>query len=239
MTLVNERTRGAVVVVGGTAGLGLGVARHYAEQGHQVVVTGRDAERAKAAAAELGPLAQIATFDLARPHEISAGLADVGPVDHLVLAAIDRGTNTVVGYDIDDAIRLVTLKLVGYVETIRALLPRIGRERGSILLFGGQAKDRPYPGSTMVSTVNGGIVGMMTTLAVELKPLRVNSIHPGIVGDSPYWVGKDDAVARAVAQTPTGRTVTMADIVHGSVFLLENRSANGISLTVDGGRLLT
>jgi NAD(P)-dependent dehydrogenase (short-subunit alcohol dehydrogenase family) len=227
-------TSGAVVVVGGTSGLGLEIARHYAGTGQPVVVTGRDEQRTKAAAAELRGGAAV--FDLARPHEISAALADIGPVRYLILAAIDRDSNTVADYDIDQAIHLVTLKLVGYTEVVHTLLPRIDRENGSILLFGGQAKERPYVGSTTVSTVNGGIVGLMTTLATELKPLRVNAIHPGIVGDSPYWSGK--SLDHVLARTPTGRLVTMADVVHASVFLLENPSINAVSLPVDGGWLL-
>jgi NAD(P)-dependent dehydrogenase (short-subunit alcohol dehydrogenase family) len=130
----------------------------------------------------------------------------------------------------------VTLKLVGYAEVIHALLPRMDRENGSILLFGGQAKERPYAGSTTVSTVNGGIVGLMTTLATELKPMRVNAIHPGIVGDSPYWSGK--SLEHVRARTPTGRLVAMADVVQASVLLLENRSVNAVNLPVDGGWLL-
>jgi NAD(P)-dependent dehydrogenase (short-subunit alcohol dehydrogenase family) len=236
MTSAEGGPVGAVVVVGGTSGLGLEIARHYAGKGQPVVVAGRDTERARAAAAELGPHAGVAIFDLAEPHEIAAGLADVGRVRHLVLAAIDRDSNTVADYDIGQAIRLVTLKLVGYTEVVHTLLARIDRENGSILLFGGQAKERPYPGSTTVSTVNAGIVGMMTTLATELKPLRVNAIHPGIVGDSPYWSGK--ALDGIVARTPTGRLATMADVVHASVFLLDNRSVNAVNLAVDGGWLL-
>ncbi len=106
-------------------------------------------------------------------------------------------------------------------------------------MFGGLAKDRPYPGSTTVSTVNGGVTGW-STLATELAPVRVNAIHPGIVGDSPYWSGKPAAVLEGVrSRTPTGRLVTMADIVDAVVFLLENPSVNAANLPVDGGLLLT
>ncbi len=85
------------------------------------------------------------------------------------------------------------------------------------------AKDRPYPGSTFVSTVNGGITGMVTTMASELAPIRVNAIHPAVVGDSPYWRDKPPAVLDALRErTPTGRLVAMADIVDAVVFLLEN-----------------
>jgi NAD(P)-dependent dehydrogenase (short-subunit alcohol dehydrogenase family) len=233
---------GAVVVVGGTAGIGLEVARHYAAAGRFVVLTGRDLGRAEAIATEVGPTARGAALDLADPHGIAAGLepavADVGVVQHLVLAGIERDANTVTDYDVDRAIRLTTLKLVGYTEVVHSLLPRIDRENGSVLLFGGQAKERPYPGSTTVSTINGGVVGMVTTMAVELAPLRVNSLHPGIVGDSPFWQGKEAALDGVVARTPTKRLVTMADVVGAATFLLENGAMNGVHLPVDGGWLL-
>jgi NAD(P)-dependent dehydrogenase (short-subunit alcohol dehydrogenase family) len=229
---------GSVVVVGGTSGIGLELARRYATAGRPVVLTGRDAARAAGVAAELGGKVTATTFDLARPHDIAAGLAAVeGPVDHLVIAAIDRNNNAVDGYDVDAAVHLVTLKLVGYVEVIHALRDRLA-PNASILLFGGQAKERPYPGSTDVTIVNGGVTTMVHTLAVELKPVRVNAIHPGIVIDSPYWAGKQAAVDRVAEQTPIGRGPVMADVVDACAFLLENGSVNAVNLAVDGGWLL-
>jgi NAD(P)-dependent dehydrogenase (short-subunit alcohol dehydrogenase family) len=76
------------------------------------------------------------------------------------------------------------------------------------------------------------------TLALQLAPRRVNAIHPGIVGDSPYWSEKDDYIAKIREATPTGRNVSIADIVDGVDFLIRNRSANGIDLYIDGGWLL-
>ncbi len=176
-------------------------------------------------------------MDLTRPEEIAAGLADVGAVDHLVLSAIHRDQNSVATYDLAQALSLVTLKLVGYTEVIHTLLPRISRD-GSIVIFGGQAWRRPYPGSTTVSTVNGGVVGLVNSLVVELAPIRINAIHPGIVGDSPYWSDRPPEVLEGVRKrTPTGRTVTMSDVVGAVAFLLENPSVNGESLAVDGGWL--
>jgi NAD(P)-dependent dehydrogenase (short-subunit alcohol dehydrogenase family) len=227
--------QGSVVVVGGTRAIGLEVARHYASRGDEVVLSGQSQESVDAALAELGTdNVRGAVFDLASPESIAPALADVGPVRHLVLAAIDRDSNTVPDYDIGRAIRLVTLKLVGYTEVVHALLDRLGDD-ASLVLFGGMAKERPYPGSTTVTTVNGGVVGLTRTLVEELRPRRVNSIHPGIVGDSPYWVDKPATIERAASQTPTGELATMADIVHAVVFLLENRSVNGVDLIVDGG----
>ncbi len=226
----------AVVVIGGTSGLGRAVAAYYAGRGAEVVLSSRDPDRAKAIATEVG--ARGIALDLERPGDLAAALADVGAVRHLVLAAIDRDENRVKEYDIAQAMKLVTLKLVGYTETIHTLLPRMDPS-GSIVVFGGQARNRPYAGSTTVSTVNGGVDGMVHTLAVELAPIRVNALHPGIVGDSPYWSARPAAVLDAIAaRTPTGRLATMADIVGAVVFLLENNSVNGQSLSVDGGWLL-
>lgn len=233
---------GAVVVIGGTSGLGREVASHYVRQGRQVVISGRDAGRAAAVAAELGGRASGIGVDLAEPESIDAaltGMDGVEHVDHLVIAAIERDENTARDYDIARAIRLATLKLVGYTEVVHVLCKLMGDE-SSIVLFGGLAKDRPYPGSTTVSTVNGGIVTLVNTLALELAPVRVNAIHPAIVGDSPYWREKPPAVLEGFrSRTPIGRLVSMEDVVGAVVFLLENRAMCGVNLTVDGGWLRT
>lgn len=226
--------QGVVVVVGGTRAIGLELARHYADVGRPVVLTGQDPDRVAAAVVEIGHGAQGVSFDLSSPETIAPALVDVGPVRHVALVAIDRDANSVADYDIARAIRLVTLKLVGYTEVIHTLRTRL-EANASIVLFGGMAKERPYPGSTTVSTVNGGITGLTRTLVEELKPVRVNSLHPGIVGDSPFWAEKPAALEGYRAQTPTGQLSTMADIVGATVFLLENQAVNGVDLIVDHG----
>jgi NAD(P)-dependent dehydrogenase (short-subunit alcohol dehydrogenase family) len=227
-------TDGAVVVVGGTRAIGLEIARHYAEAGSRVVITGRSRESVDGGLAELPGGVEGVVFDLADPDAIDAALAGVGPVRRLVLVAIDRDANSIADYSIERAVRLVTLKLVGFTQVIVSLRERF-TDDASLVLFGGMAKERPYPGSTTVSTVNGGIVGLTRTLVEELKPLRVSSIHPGIVGDSPFWAEKPAAVENYRSQTPTGRLARMEDIVGATVFLLENEAMNGVELMVDGG----
>jgi NAD(P)-dependent dehydrogenase (short-subunit alcohol dehydrogenase family) len=226
---------GTVVVVGGTQGMGRELALSYAGEGRDVVVTGRDQARADAAAKEIGPSTRGIGFDLAEPHTIAGALADVGDVDYLALVAIERDVNKVREYDIDAALRLVTLKLVGYTEVIHVLAPRL-HDGSSILFYGGLARDRPYPGSTTVTTVNGGVTALVRSLVWELAPIRVNAIHPAIVGDSPQW--RDMAPERhkaLVDRTPIGRLVTMAEVADAARFLLENRAINGLNLVVDGG----
>ncbi len=228
---------GAVVVVGGTRAIGFELARHYAAAGSEVVLTGQTPESIEAAVARLagegGPV-RGASFDLSQPETIAPALAGIGPVRRLALVAIDRDQNTTRDYDIARAIRLVVLKLVGYTEVVHALSDRL-TDDAAIVLFGGMAKERPYPGSTTVTTVNGGVVGLTRTLVEELRPIRVNSIHPGVVGDSLYWAEKPAAVAKYSSETPIGRLATMDEIVGASVFLLENTAVNGVDLIVDGG----
>jgi NAD(P)-dependent dehydrogenase (short-subunit alcohol dehydrogenase family) len=227
-----------VVIVGGTSGIGRELARRFADRGDTVVVTGRDADRAQDIAAAIGSGVRGLGVDLCRPRDIAGRLSDVGNVKHLVLAAIDRDQNSVRDYDLGSALALVTLKLVGYTEVVHALADRL-LPSSSVLVFGGQAKERPYPGSTTVTTVNGGVVGLVRTMAVELSPVRVNGVHPGIVGDSPAWRERPAEVLEGVrARTPTRRLVTMEDVVGACVFLLENASVDGVNLEVDGGWLL-
>lgn len=226
---------GSVLIVGGTGGIGLEIARHYASSGSDVILTGRDPGRAADTAAGVEGSVTGIGFDLAEPETIASALSGVGPISRLVLCGIARDSNTVKDYDIKAAIDLTVMKLVGYLATINALTDRL-TDDASVLVFGGRAKDRPYPGSTTVTTINGGVERMINTLVLELAPKRVNALHPGIVGDSPFWENKD--LSAVLARTPTGRLVTMADVVDATVFLLENPSVNGVNLYIDGGWMM-
>jgi NAD(P)-dependent dehydrogenase (short-subunit alcohol dehydrogenase family) len=223
------------VVLGGTQGIGKEIVKTLAANGTTVYLSGRTQDSANAAVEEIGQGTIGLAVDLAMPETIADALSSVPSVDDLIIVAIERDANTLANYDIAAAVRLVTLKLVGYTEAVHALRGRL-TPQASIVLFGGLATLRPYPGSTTVSTVNGGIVGIVNSLATELAPIRVNAIHPGIIGDSPFWEGKDNSPV--INRTPLGRLVTMAEIVDSVEFLLSNTGINGVNLAVDGGWLL-
>lgn len=220
------------VVVGGSSGLGFVIASRAAARGERVWITSRDADRATRAASEIEGEVTGLAVDLAAPDGIAAALDTVPAVDHIVVTAIEQAVNSIADYDLQQAIRSVTVKLVGYTEVIRALRPKF-EDNASVVLFGGVAKDRPYPGSTMVTTFNAGISGLVKTLAVELAPHRVNAIHPGVVGDSPKWRGVADHPH--IARTPIGRLVTMDEVADATEFLLRNTGVNAHDLHVDGG----
>lgn len=231
-----------IVIIGGTSGIGLELAKDVVARGDRVVLSGRDLGRATELAESIGAGASAVAVDISEPGTIAASLSSIeGPIDGLVLAAIERDANTVREYDVARATRLVVLKLIGYTETVHALIDRMTPTADTgIVLFGGRAKDMPYPGSTTVSTINGGVEGLTNTLALELAPIRVNALHPGIIGDSPFWASKPEGVLDGYrSRTPGGQLATMVDVVGAVQFLLTNRGVSGTQLFVDRGWRLT
>src|SRR5690606_32732178 len=131
-----------------------------------------------------------------------------------------------------------TIKMVGYTEVVHALHSRL-LPTASLLLYGGGLKDRPQVGTLTVSTANAAMMGLTRALAVELAPIRVNAIHPGMVADSPFWSRQPAEMREAIrSRTPTGRFTTMREVTMAAVFLLEHPAINGVNLDVNGGASL-
>ena len=225
----------SLVIGGASDGVGGVLARKFAGRGDNVIVTSRDSSRAEAAAKEIGGVTRGLAIDLSQPATIAAALDTVTEVDNVVITAMESVPVTLADFRIDDAVRSVTIKLVGYAEAVRVLRDRF-RPGASVVLFGGLAKERPYPGSTMVTTFNAGLTGLVKTLAAEIAPHRVNAVHPGLIGDSPKW--RDVPGHPHVAATPIGRLVTMAEVADATDFLLRNAGMNAQDLYIDGGFLI-
>jgi len=232
-----------IFIVGGTSGIGLSIAQSADALGCRVTIAGRGDKRAAEIAKSIGSRTRGLHIDLEDSGSIRAALGSGEAIDHLVLTSIPGGNINIKEFNVAEAMRLARVKIVAYAEVVNAALPRL-KPTSSIVLFGGVAKSKPYPGSTMVSAVNGAIVGLTRTLAVELAPIRVNGISPGLVEDSPRWVrrvseGAGPLVQAFTARTPGRRNPTLADIVYGVFFLMDNRAVDGIDLEIDGGIQLT
>jgi NAD(P)-dependent dehydrogenase (short-subunit alcohol dehydrogenase family) len=225
----------SLVIGGASEGVGGVLARKFAGRGDNVIVTSRDSSRAEAAAKEIGGVTRGLAIDLSQPATIAAALDTVTEVDNVVITAMESVPVTLADFRIDDAVRSVTIKLVGYAEAVRVLRDRF-RPGASVVLFGGLAKERPYPGSTMVTTFNAGLTGLVKTLAAEIAPHRVNAVHPGLIGDSPKW--RDVQGHPHMAATPIGRLVTMEEVADATDFLLRNTGMNAHDLHIDGGFLI-
>lgn len=226
------------LVVGGTRGVGLALAGQMAEQGARVIIAGRDAGQAAQVAATVGDGAVGIGMDLTLLDSIPRSLEVVPPLDYVVLAATDRDDNHVSGYRADRAARTVGIKMVGYPAVLSSLLDRL-TPRTSVLLFGGAAYVRPTAGSLTTAAMGAGIVGLARALAVQLAPIRVNALHPGVIGDSEPMVSRHgEGLKEIAARTPIGRPVLTHEVTDAAMFLLTNTAVNGVSLIVDGGWLL-
>ncbi|MFF0033464.1 SDR family NAD(P)-dependent oxidoreductase [Streptomyces avermitilis] len=111
----------STLIVGGSGGLGGVIAQYFANRGDDVIITSRDKARAETIAAGIGVGVRGLALDLAQPETISASLADVAEVDNLVITAVGQAANTLAQFNIADAVTAVTMKLVGYAETVRVL----------------------------------------------------------------------------------------------------------------------
>jgi NAD(P)-dependent dehydrogenase (short-subunit alcohol dehydrogenase family) len=228
-----------MVIVGGTSGIGLALSKAAHALGCKLTIAGRGAERTAEIAKSIGPSVTGLHLELDDPASIHAALAEGPPIDHLVLVPIDQLATSVKNFDLAAANKALHIKLTGYIEVAHTVLPRL-KPTSAIVLFGGLAKARPYMNSTMVTIANAGVVGVMNTLAIELAPIRVNSVSPGMVGDSPKWLaaaskGAKPFIDALTAKTPAKRLATVSDVIDAVFFLLDNRSVNGHDLAVDGG----
>lgn len=234
---MDDRLDAKVLIVGGTGGIGRALAERYAALGSDVVITSRDAGRAASLAAEIGSNVRGIALDIAEPENIARMLEGVGRIDRLLIVAVERDSNSVRDYDLAKARRAVTAKLVGYTEVVHAMLDRLTDE-ASVVIFGGLASERPYPGSTTITMINGAVKSMIKSMAVELAPIRFNAIHPGIIGDTPAWADKPEVLEAVRARTPGGRLATTEDVVDAVKFLFNNKGVNGVNLVIDGGWML-
>jgi NAD(P)-dependent dehydrogenase (short-subunit alcohol dehydrogenase family) len=228
-----------VLVVGGTSGIGLSLAHAAHALGCKLTIAGRGAERVAEIAKSIGQNVAGCHVDLADVGSIRSGLSEGPPIDYLVLTPLYSLATSVKEFKAAEANKVLQTKLTGYIEAVSAALPRL-KPTSSIALFGGLAKDRPYPNSTMISVANAGIVGMMKALVFELAPIRINSVSPGLVGDSPKWdaivkKGDNPFINAVTARTPTRRLARMADVIDAVFFLLDNQSINGVDVALDGG----
>jgi len=240
--------RETVLIVGGSSGMGLALARSLLADGSAVVIAGRSSERlaqARAALGDVGDVGNLGTIaaDITREDDVIRLFGECGPLDHIVSTAadIEGAYELLPDLELAAARRVFDSKFFG-----PWLLAKHGRTRlapeGSITFTSGIAAYRPAPRGSVVAGANGALASLAYALAVELAPIRVNIVSPGWV-DTPIWqhVAGAEAPARldAMAQKlPVGRVGRPADIADGIRFLMRNGYATGSVLHLDGGHRL-
>ena len=203
-----------------------------------MTLVGRDRDKLNRAASLLGG-ARIAVADIADRVAVEAVFAEIERVDHLVITAGSYAPGKLADTDLDVLLLTLQERIAGPMYAIKAALPRIP-PTGSIMLTSGQLSDRPTDiGTSVISAALRGVEGLAQSLALELRPIRVNVIAPGLI-DTPLLDSfgadvKSMVLDSAAAKSPVSRVGRPEEPAHGIVFLMENGFVNGEVLHVDGG----
>ncbi|AHH94993.1 SDR family oxidoreductase [Kutzneria viridogrisea] len=232
-----ELSGSRVVVIGGGSGIGRKLACAVSKAGAEVVLAGTDPRKLEWTAGELPGPVRVRRVDLAEESTVAELAASVGTIDHLVSTAGAAANGPVTELALAEVQRAFAAKVTGPLLLAKHLAGRFA-EGGSMTLFSGVVAWRPAPGRAVMATTNGAQSFLVKALALELAPLRVNSVSPGIV-DSGLWDGMGegkreflDGVARG---NPTGRFGRPEDLVEAVLFAMGNRFLTGTTLHVDGG----
>ncbi|PXX56549.1 NAD(P)-dependent dehydrogenase (short-subunit alcohol dehydrogenase family) [Nocardia tenerifensis] len=224
-----------LVIVGGGSGIGRRIAADAIHAGATVVLAGRDPRASLVA--DLGDRASTAAVDLTNEESIARLAHEVSEIDYLVSVAAAHANGPVADLEKPAVIGAFEAKVIGPIMLAKHFGPRL-REGGAVLLFSGVAAWQPAPGRAVMATTNGAVSFLAEALAVELAPIRVNALSPGIV-DSGAWDGlgenENGFFAGVAATYPARRVGTPADISAAALLALTNPFMTGTTLHVDGG----
>ncbi|QPC92178.1 SDR family oxidoreductase [Mesorhizobium sp. INR15] len=227
------------VIIGGSSGIGLATARKLVGPGMKVTITGRSPERLKSAWESLDGMAEKAAFDASKPDEVKRFFSELGPFDHLVLAASGgKGLGPFETLDLADIGAGVEEKVRPQLSCLQAALPTLNKS-GSVTFISAVSAQVSMPGVAGIGAINGMLLTVAPILAVELKPLRVNVVAPGVI-DTPWWDFLPDEQRQAIfaeyaGKTPVGRVGQAQDVADAIAFLVSNGFMTGQVLTCDGG----
>ena len=228
-----------LVVLGGTSGIGLEVARAAAARGARVVIAGRDRIRADAACASLAGEAVAHALDAGDRSALDAFFDEVGPVDHLVLTLSGgEGGGEFASLDLQALRRGFEAKFWPQLETVQAALPALA-PAASVTFVTAVSARIARPGTTGLAAINGALEAMVGGLARELAPRRVNAVSPGVI-DTAWWSQAPAAVRQVVfeeqARTlPVGRVGQPEDVAQSVLFMATNGFTTGSIVECDGG----
>jgi len=242
-----------VVVIGGSAGIGLAVAERALGEGAHVIIAShargrvdQAVQRLRKAAPAAGPEAGTVhghVVDLRSASEIAQLFHTIGAIDHLVYTAGEELLLAPLGeLDLAAARRFFELRYWGALTAVQAAHPQLARE-GSIVLTSGAAGRRPHPGFLIGAGICGAIEATTRALAIELAPLRVNCVIPGFV-DTDLWSNippepRSQMFRDAAAKLPVGRIGAASDLAEHYLSFMRGRYVTGQSIVVDGGGVLT
>src|SRR5882724_5797360 len=242
MGLGNGLQNKQVVILGGSSGIGLAVAELAATQGAKVIIASSNAERVNKAVESVEGEVLGNAVDVSNERDVEAFFAKLGPFDHLVFTAGDRlHLQDLAATDLKQARHAFELRYWAALAAVKYGSPHM-RKNGSVVLTTGVAGQRPHKGWVVAASVCGTIEALTRALAVELAPIRVNAVSPGVVRTN-LWQNMSSAEREQLYESmgnnlPVGRVGEACDIAQAYLFLMQEEFSTGQTLVVDGGTVL-
>ncbi len=231
-----------VILMGASSGIGFATARAAAEEGANIVIVSGSQQRIEKALASLPAGSEGYAIDLTQEENIRDFFSKIGKFDHLVFSAGENLTlNNISETNIEQARDFFTLRFWGPFAAIKYGAALIN-EGGSISLTSGTANARPSAGWSVASAICGAIEGLVRAMAVELAPVRVNGVVPGVI-KTPLWNSMSESDREGLYQYVSSsvlakRVGEAEDVAEGFIYLMKQKHCTGQSLVIDGGTLL-
>lgn len=227
-----------VVVIGGGSGIGLACAEAAYGAGASVAIAGRSPEKLERARERIGDGVRTLAVDVADEASVRGLFENFDRVDHLVVTAAETKAADMGDSDIETLRSTLDIRVWGGYYAAKHAAPRMDGG-ASITFVSGLSARRPYLGSSVVAASCGAIEAFSRALALELAPVRVNAIRPGIVEtpllDEYYGEGRDEYLRSLAGRLPVGRVGEPEDIADAAMFLMGNGFVTGTVLQIDGG----
>jgi NAD(P)-dependent dehydrogenase (short-subunit alcohol dehydrogenase family) len=230
-----------VVVIGGSAGMGKAIAQAVSEEGGTVIIGGRSQEKMDQALVSMGSLARGIVVDNTDSASIQRFFQQTGPIDHLVLPGSSVKGGAFHQMSWEDAQFSMNSKFWGQYLAVQAAT--FNSKGASVVLFSGVLSDRPSSGHALLAAINAGVEGLGRALAIELAPVRVNTISPGLVAETDAYKGMSETARAsmyegAAKHLPVGHVGSPDEIAQAALMLMHNTYITGVTLRVDGGAVI-
>ena len=230
-----------IMIIGGSSGMGLATAKMAAGEGATVIIASRSEEKLNRARAQIEGNVETLTVNVMDEGSVKAFFEKAGALDHLTTPGSEAAMGQFLELDTKTARVSFDSKFWGQYYAAKYGAPKI-RATGSITFFAGIWSQRPVPGGSVITAINSAIEGLGRALAIELAPIRVNTVSPGIV-DTPIYSAmppdKKEAFFKEVAESiPAKRIGRPEDIAKTVLYLMSNGYSTGNTLYVDGGTTL-
>jgi len=237
-----ELTGQRVVIMGGSSGIGFATARMLIDAGAEVNITGRNQDKIDAAVSQLGERAHGSVVDATSISQVQTFFHEFGTFEHLVLAVSGAaGAGEFRSLNLQELRHGFEAKFWPQVAVAQMSLETL-RHDGSLTFITAGSARKARPGTVGLAAINGALDTMVPTLAVELRPLRVNAVSPGVIA-TPWWDRvpenfRNDFFAQSAASAPAGRVGQPEDVAQAIVFLIQNTFVTGSIIDCDGGARL-